>query len=481
MSEKSNNDRRTFDRKEFLRVSGLAGVAGAGLLAGCSAQGAARQEDQASRPAGGQRTNMNGYAAPALDVVRVGVIGLGSRGSGTLRRFTRVEGVEIRAINDLEADRVERNQAWLRENAPSHTPRGYSGSENAWKQLCEQEDLDLILINTPWHLHTPQAVYAMEHGKHAGVEVPAAVTLEECWQLVETSENTRKHCMMLSNSCYGDFQLTLLNMVRQGYFGEIIHGEGAYIHDLLRTHLFNKNQYHNMWRLRENIGRDGNLYPTHGLGPVAQMMDLNHGDQMDYMVSVSSRDFTMNNAVKELAEGDRYFNSWIDADFRGNMNTSVIRTRRGRTIMLQHDVTSPRPGVRFDLLSGTRGIAVARPPRIATSHDGWLPEEEFQSLMDEYRPEIISRMGELAREVGGHGGIDALMTWRMIDCLRNGLPLDMDVYDAALWSSIAPLSEISVADEGRSIDVPDFTRGAWETNVRGMDIGLTKGGNTQMV
>lgn len=479
---------KKLDRKDFLKLTGFAGLAGVGAFSGHSAPPSPANLQSGDRNSPADRTDrllqqasMRGHAAPPLDRVRIGVIGLGSRGSGSVRRFTRVEGVEIRALCDLEPDRTERNRNWIRENIPGSDPRLYSGSEDAWRDLCEQEDLDLVIINTPWHLHAPQAILAMENGKHAGVEVPAAVTLEECWQLVETSERTRRHCMMLSNSCYGDFPLTILKMVREGFFGELIHAEGAYIHDLLRTHLFNPGQYHNMWRLRENTGRNGNLYPTHGLGPICLMMDINCGDRMEFMVSVSSDDFTMNETAKELAAEDPRFSEWVDADFRGNMNTSIIRTRMGRTIMLQHDVTSPRPGVRFDLISGTGGIAMARPPAIATSHDGWLPEEEFRSLLSSNMPEIIRRMGEMARQVGGHGGIDALMTWRLIDCLRNGLPLDMDVYDAALWSSIGPLSERSVEKGSMPVEVPDFTQGLWQSDVRGMDIDLQSGGNTRMI
>ncbi|MEX0686361.1 MAG: Gfo/Idh/MocA family oxidoreductase [Balneolales bacterium] len=461
-----------YDRREFLKISGLAGM-GTGLISGC-----ASDADYNPFPVKhNQKFNMHGYAAPALETVRLGIIGLGSRGTGTMKRFTRIEGVEIKALCDLIPEKVDSAVEWIK-GSSSDNPASYSGNENEWKKLCERDDLDLIIINTPWHLHTPQAVYAMENGKHAGVEVPAAVTIEECWQLVETSERTRQHCMMLANPCYGDFQLTVLNMARQGFFGDIIHGEGAYIHDLLKTHLFNKNQYEAMWRLKQNIDRNGNLYPTHGLGTICQVMDINYGDNMDYLVSMSSKDFTMGETARELAETDPFFEPYIDANFRGNMNTSIIRTHNGRTIMLQHDVTSPRPGVRFDLISGTKGIAVARPERFATSHDGWLADDEYQNITEAHKPEILKRMGEMSKEVGGHGGIDALMTWRLIDCLRSGLALDMDVYDAALWSSISPLSEWSVANHSNSVEVPDFTSGAWKTNERGMDIEFQNGAGT---
>jgi predicted dehydrogenase len=321
----------------------------------------------------------------------------------------------------------------------------------------------------------------MENGKHAASEVPIVVTLEESWQLIETAERTQKHCMMLSNPNYGDFQMMTLSMAREGFLGEIIHGEGAYIHDLMRSHLFTTDAYHNLWRLKENATRNGNLYPTHGLGTICQVMDINNGDKMDFLVSVSTNDFMMSETAREMAEENPVFEPFVDANFRGNMNTSIIRTQKGRTIVLQHDVTSPRPGVRYDLISGTKGIAQARPERFAYNHDGWVSDEEYRELQERFKPEISKRVGEIAKEMGGHGGIDTLMTWRLVDCLRNGIPLDMSVYDGVLWSAIAPLSEWSVANNGMPIKVPDFTAGSWQTNEPLMDIELERGGNTQIL
>ncbi len=469
------------NRRDFLKAAGAGslGLMGAGLLSGCSNRAEAESrlahiEEQANKQYIPQ-FNMHGYAAPAIDVVRIGAIGLGGRGSGNMRRLAQIEGVEIRALNDLEPDRT-------REAAESishfgYNPELYSGHEDEWKKLCEQDDIDLIIIGTPWHLHAPQAIYAMEQGKHVAVEVPIAVTVEECWKLVETSERTRKHCMMMSNPNYGDFNMMALNMARDGFLGEIIHGEGAYIHDLMRSHNFT-HRYHNMWRLKENATRNGNLYPTHGLGSLCQAMDINNGDQMDYLVSVSSNDFMMGQTAKELAAEDPAFEPFVGVSFRGNMNTSIIKTKKGRTIMLQHDVTSPRPGVRFDLLSGTNGIIQNRPPRFSRSYGGWVNDAEFAELQELYKPEISKRVGDIARQIGGHGGIDTLMSWRLVDCLRNGIPLDISVYDGVLWSVIAPLSEWSVANNGRPINVPDFTAGNWQSNGRLMDIELEQGGNT---
>lgn len=470
------------NRREFLKLAGLAGVglAGASMLNSCSSSPQAGSPDPVlaqAKKSYRQQFNMSGYAAPKIETVRIGFIGLGQRGPGAVKRISHLDGVEIKGLCDLRPDKVEKAQQILANTA--HKPTTYSGQADAWKKMVDRDDIDLIYIATPWQLHTPMAVYAMEQGKHVAVEVPAATTLEECWQLVETSERTRKHCMMLENCCYDFFELLTLNMARQGFFGDIIHGEGAYLHNLVDLN-FSKEGYQDMWRLKENF-RNGNLYPTHGLGPICQVMNINRGDQMDYLVAVSSNDFTMGPHAKELAAQDSFYKEFADKNFRGNINTTTVRTKKGRTIMVQHDVSSTRPYSRIHLVSGTKGIASKwpSPARIATSHEGWLSEEEFKGLEEKFKPEIITKVGELAKQIGGHGGMDFMMDWRLIDCLRNGLPLDQDVYDAALWSAVAPLSEWSVANRSNSIDVPDFTSGAWEKNAP-VDITLRGGGTTQV-
>ncbi|MBL7735059.1 MAG: Gfo/Idh/MocA family oxidoreductase, partial [Chitinophagaceae bacterium] len=348
--------------------------------------------------------------------------------------------------------------------------------------VCERDDIDLIYICTPWVLHAPIALYAMNHGKHAAVEVPAAQTMEECWQLVETSEKTKRHCMMLENGCYGFFNLLVMNMVRQGFFGEIIHTEGAYIHDIARS-LFDRERRPKSWRLNENAHRNGNLYPTHGIGPIAQVMNINRGDRMDYLVSMSSNDFTLGAIAEELAAKDPSYAHYVGNPFRGNMNTSTIRTKKGKTIMLQHDISSPRVKSGIFLVSGTKASALRdpEPARIAVGHEKWLSESEFKEVEDKYTLPIVKKIGELAKEIGGHGGIDFMMDWRMIDCLRNGLPLDMDVYDAAAWSCLVPLSAQSVAKRSKAIDVPDFTGGSWEYNNKPLEISIEHGNLTGVV
>nr|MBD3621640.1 Gfo/Idh/MocA family oxidoreductase [Sunxiuqinia sp.] len=468
------NDRRSFLKRTTLGV----GLAMTGISAWSNnSLGVENLNSNRSKKKTLGRFNMCNYAAPKLPVVRVGFIGLGMRGSGAPVRMSHIEGVEIKAFCDIREEKVKDAQKRLKDTGLPEA-KEYYGKEDSWKALCESDEIDLVYICTPWDLHTPMAVYAMEQGKHVAVEVPAAKTVDEAWELVETSERTQQHCMMLENCCYDFFELLTLNMARQGLFGELVHGEGAYIHNLVDLN-FDKNAYYDMWRLKENY-RDGNLYPTHGLGPVCQAMNINRGDQMDYLVAMSSADFQMAERARELASEDSFFKEFSDKNYRGNMNTSVIKTHKGKTIMVQHDVTSTRPYSRIHLLSGTKGIArkYPVPAKISFGHS-WVDEAEMKALEEKYTPEIVLKVGEMAKKVGGHGGMDFMMDWRLVDCLRNGLPLDQDVYDAALWSVITPLSEWSVANRSNSIDVPDFTSGNWKQN-KPVSITLEGGGTTNV-
>lgn len=420
--------------------------------------------------------NMSGYRAPKLEKIRMGVVGIGNRGLGALQRLTRIDGIEIVGLCDLRESQVAKGLEIVQK--VGHKPQGYHFHAEAWKKLCERKDVDVVYILTPWNLHTPQAVFSMNHGKHVFVEVPAATTLEECWELVNTSEKTKKHCVQVENCCYDFFEMMVLNMTQQGFFGEIIHGEGAYIHEL--AELFLGDRFYQKWELRQAMGKMGNLYPTHGLGPICQAMNINRGDRMDYLVSVSTNDFTMGPLIAEKAKNDASLAEFVDKPMNGNMSTTTIRTVKGKSIMVQYDVSSARPYSRIQLLSGTKGAALKypEPGRIALGHE-WLDAKEFKKLEDQFTPPLIRKIGEMAKKVGGHGGMDFLMDWRNIDCLRNGLPMDQDVYDAALWSSITPLSIASVANRSNSVDVPDFTRGNWEKN-RPVDLSMTEGGSTSI-
>ena len=395
------------NRRNFLRT---AAVAGAGTITAASVASCSRREKSTEAMAAvreavmavhNQTFNMSGYAAPPLEKVRTAFIGLGMRGPGAVERMAHIEGVEIAALCDRYPDRVEKVQAILTKFALPQA-KSFSGSEEAWKGVCDDPDIDLVYICTPWEWHTPMAVYAMEAGKHVAVEVPAAKTVEECWQLVEVSERTKRHCMQLENCCYDFFELLTLNMARQGLFGDIVHGEGAYIHDLRWDFTYDKNGYADMWRLKENV-RNGNLYPTHGLGPVCQIMNINRGDRMDYLTSLSTNDFAMGKDLEQLAREDPFYAPFTGKTYRGNMNTTLIKTTLGRSIMIQHDVSSPRPYSRIHLISGTKGCASKwpSPARIALGHS-WLPAEKMAEMEALHTPEIVKRVGEMAKAMAAH-------------------------------------------------------------------------------
>lgn len=461
-------------RRDFIKLASLTGL---GIFGGNNVFSSPVDTPYISQRSRRKFSNMCGYAASPISEVKVAVIGLGNRGSKAVKRLRHIQGVEIVALCDLKEDKVIQAAAGL--NNLKTQPELYFGDKNSWKEICEREDVNLLYIATPWDWHTPMAVYGMKNEKHIAVEVPAAKTIDECWELVETSEQTRMHCMMLENCCYDFFEMLTLNMAQHDYFGEIIHCEGAYLHNLLQ-HNFDLDYYEDMWRLKENAKRNGNLYPTHGLGPVSQVMNINRGDTMDYLVSMSSSDFNMHERANELARENSYFENYSTVKFRGNINTTTIRTKMGKTIMLQHDVSSPRPYSRIHLVSGTKAIARKYPDQRIGKGEKWLSKKDFNDLEELYTPELTQKVGALARDIGGHGGMDFIMDWRLIDCLRNGLHLDQDVYDAALWSAIAPLSEHSVKHKSQTTDIPDFTRGSWKKNLP-VDISLRGGGTTSVL
>jgi len=413
------------------------------------------------RPAG--QSHVLELRAEPIDTVRVAIIGLGMRGQGAVRRLSYIEEAKIVALVDVVPSSVERAQGTL-ERMGRPLADAYIGADD-WKAVCERDDIDLIYICTHWDLHTPIAVYAMENGKHVATEIPAALTIEEAWQLVNTAERTRRHMMMLENCNYDFFEMATLNMVQQGLFGEIVHAEGAYIHDL-RSMLFaeegERGHYWDMWRLKHNQEKDGSLYPMHGLGPIAHALNIHRGDRMEYLVSVSSGQFGLTEYAKEKFGAD---SDYALRDYKkGDMNTTIIKTAKGKTIKIQHDVTSPRPYSRIHMLSGTKGFAQKWPRLgIALEPDGhsWLSDAKLDSLLKVYEHPIVTAVGEKARQVGGHGGMDFIMDYRLIYCLHHGLPLDQDVYDAAEWSAIIELSQVSVANQGMPVKIPDFTRGAW--------------------
>lgn len=473
------------DRRNFIKTSLLgAGVLSSGVMQAIAGEYQPRPGFSDFQPATDQAFNMCGYAAPKMKKVRIGFVGIGDRGAGAVERMALIEGAEITALCDIRQEAVDGAQQLLKKVGLPKA-KEFVGGDDEFLNLCVSDKVDLVYIATPWEFHVPVALAAMENDKHAAVEVPSAKTLDECWQLVETSERTRKHCIILENCCYDFFELLTLNMVRHGVFGELIHGEGAYIHDL-DYWLFNKPQddklvdgaYTRWWRIWENE-KKANVYPTHGLGPICQAMNINRGDKMDYLTAIMSKDFTLQSRIRELAQEDPVYEQFTGLDMRGNMDIQLIKTHLGRTIMIQHDVSSPRPYSRIHLLSGTKCFAQKWPRQhIAFGHKV-VSEDEMAAIEEQYTPEIVRRVGEIAKSVGGHGGMDFIMDWRLIDNLRNGLPMDMDVYDAAAWSCVTPLSEWSIANNSQPIDVPDFTRGAWKTNAP-LDTRVFDGGTTKV-
>lgn len=413
------------------------------------------------RPAG--QTHVLALRAEPLDTVRIAIIGLGMRGQEAVYRLSFIEEAQIVALADVVPDLVQKAQETL--TTMGRPPaRGFTDAES-WKEICKLDNVDLVYVCTHWDLHAPIAVYAMENGKHVATEIPAALTIDECWQLVNTAEHTRRHMMMLENCIYDFFEMATLNMAQQGLFGEIVHAEGAYIHDL-RSMLFAEEgepgHYWDMWRLKHNEKKDGSLYPMHGLGPVAHALNIHRGDRMEFLVSVSSNQFGLTEYAREKFGED---SEYAKRNYKkGDMNTTIIKTVKGKTIKIQHDVTSPRPYSRIHMLSGTKGFAQKWPRRgIALEPNGhnYLSDEEMNALLEKYEHPIVKEVGEKARQVGGHGGMDFIMDYRLIYCLRHGLPLDQDVYDAAEWSAVIELSQVSVANQGMPVKIPDFTRGAW--------------------
>jgi len=442
-------------RRDFLQRTVLTGVGAAlaGGTAGC------RHLEMIGRMS--ESPTAIGLRCKPLDKVRVGVIGLGMRGPGAVQNYANLPGTEVAALCDLIPERAAKQQAWLKEKGKPDAAL-FSGSPEAWKKLCESDKVNLVHVTTPWLLHTPMALYAMKCGKHVAVEVPAAVTLDQCWALVETCEKTRCHCMMLENCCYGESEMFAFMLCRKGVLGDLVHGEGAYLHDL-RDLKFSESGYQDMWRLNYSKQHTGNPYPMHGLGPICQYMGINRGDMFEYLTSVSSNQFGLTQFAAEKYGKE---SAQAKASYKlGDMNTTVIRTYRGRTIMVQHNTTSPRPYSRINTIMGTKGILSDYPLRVALepkAHE-WLGDADLAALKAKYIHPLWDKNGTAAKKAGGHGGMDYLLLLRLTYCLQNGLPLDISVYDSALWSSLVELTERSVQKRGASVDVPDFTRGGWKT------------------
>ena len=412
---------------------------------------------------GDGQISMIGFKCDPIETVRIGIIGLGMRGKGFVKRLSLIEGTEIVALCELDPEKIKRAQKTLKEYGRKPAVE-YLG-EDSWKQMCERDDIDLIYIIVPCHLHADMAIYAMEHGKHVASEVMLAKTVKDCWRVVDTAERTRRHCIMLENCIYDHFELTTLNMAQQGLFGEILHVEGAYIHNLDRFW----HEYQGNWRLIYNQAHRGDVYATHGLGPISQLLNIHRGDRMTRLVSMDTKSVCGLELAKESLGAETFAN--------GDHTCTLIATENGKTISLQHNVCTPRPYNRLYQLTGTKGFAnkypvkgflfaevdevSGNPDHENLSAHEFVPKEVRDALLEQYRHPIQIELMERAKKVGGHGGMDFIMDSRLIYCLQNGLPLDQDVYDAAEWSCIGELSAASIENGSMPVLVPDFTRGEW--------------------
>jgi hypothetical protein len=444
---------RAIARRTLLKL-GAAG-AGAAVLHGCaSPSDAGRSSDV---PIAGSAPE-EPFAAPPLETVRVGFVGVGGMGSVHVRNLIDIAGVELTAVCDIRPEHAERARQWAVE-AGRRPPTLYTNGETDFERMCAEEDLDLVYNATPWEWHVPICVAAMENGKHAATEVPAAYTLEDCWRLVENAEKHEKHCVMMENVNYSRAEMMVFHMTRLGMFGEILHAEGGYLHDL-RSIKFSP-EGEGLWRRAHAMTRNGNLYPTHGLGPVANCMDINRGDRFDYLVSMSGPSRGLQEYAQEHFPADAPQRS--ERFVLGDVNVSLIKTANGKTIYVSHDTNLPRPYSRINVVQGTRGIFQGYPDRVYV--EGRSPEHRWETAGDylgEFEHPLWQEMAG-AGEGRGHGSMDYLEDHRLIRCLRDGLPTDMNVYDAAALSAVCALSETSVAEGSRPVEFPDFTRGRWET------------------
>ena len=419
--------------------------------------------DVPERPAG--QESVVGLATDPIETVRIGVIGLGMRGASAVDRLTYVPDAKVTALCDLQEDKVENSVQILKRRGIEQV-QTFGGAEDSWRGLCESPEVDLVYICTDWKTHVPMALYAMECGKHVAVEVPAANTLDEIWALIDMSEKTRRHCMMLENCIYDFFEMSTLAMVQAGVLGEVIHVEGAY-HHCLDPYW---SEYWNSWRLEYNKDFRGDVYPTHGIGPVCQVLDIHRGDRMKTLVSMDTDPFN-GPKVYELKTGQPC------PDFKNaDQTNTLIRTENGKTMLIQHDVLTPRPYDRMYQVVGTDGYAGKYPLELYCLRENASMEagydalgvekiysgEELSKLQQQYpNPLMTPELVEVAKRVGGHGGMDFIMDYRLVYCLHHGLPLDMDVYDLAEWCCISELSRISLENGSMPVAVPDFTRGEW--------------------
>ena len=463
--ENLNYKHSAMKRKHFLKS-----VIGASAFLGIPFNSFSSEEDSVQELINNTKKDVDGsmfgFSCSPIKKVRVGIIGMGNRGNTLLEMFQYLHEnnhAEIIAISDITEKKVnsasEKLSVWQKKKANL-----YYKTQNDWKKLCQRDDVDLVIIATPWDLHTPMALYAMENGKHVGSEVPISSTIEDCWSLIQTAERTKKHCLMMENCNYNEEELWILNMIQEDVFGDITHTEGAYLHDL-RALLLHDTYYEGQWRLHEHAERNGNFYTTHGLGPISFYLNIGRGDTFSHLTSMSSRELNLSSAAKQA-------NHPIQSYKCGDMNNTLIKTEKGKTILLQFDVHTGRPYSRINKVVGTKAVHDGYPSRLYIEGEkpeywghNWLKEEEYKKYRSKYQHPIINKLKKISKGFKqGHGGMDFVMIYRLVRCLNLGLPLDINLYDSVMWSSITPLSELSVATNSQSIKIPDFTAGTWKDN-----------------
>jgi len=450
-------------RRELLKA---AAIAGAGLAATSPFSAVlaenitAASAPELAPPAPANRKTMRAVPFERYDEVRIGIVGTGLRGRSVLGELLGVERVKIVALCDVVAEKAQRAAEMCTAKGQS-APALYTNGAHDFERLVARDDIDLVYTATPWEFHTAVMLASLAHGKHAASECPIGITLKDLWALVDASERARKHCLQLENCNYGYTEMLVNRMVHEGVFGEVLHAEAAYLHDL-RAILF-ENKDEGLWRRAWHTRLNANLYPTHGLGPVSWYLDVHAGDRFDYLVSVSSPERGLS-VYREETVKDRSDPKWRERYVTGDLNTSILKTANGKTVMLQHDVSNPRPYTRHNRVMGTKGTFEDYPPRIYV--EGQAGGEQFAPLSDaqkqRFEHPLWTKLGDQARG-GGHGGMDFIMAYRLIECMRNGLAPDYDVYDAAAWSAPLPLSEMSVAKGSAPMKFPDFTRGNWKS------------------
>ncbi len=440
--------KRNFNRRDFVKTLALTGV-GLAVSEPLLASAFDRKVSPFKKI----------QVAEAMEKVRIGYIGVGLMGTSHVENLLKIAGAEIVAVCDIVEAKVKRAQD-LVEKAGFKRPAGYSNGEYDWRNVCTRSDVDLIYTATPWQWHTPICLEAMNNGKHVATEVPAALTLDECWELVETSEKTGRYCIMMENCNYDKAEMMILNMVKKGLFGEMVHAECGYLHDLRAVK--HDMEGEGVWRRDFSMKRNGDLYPTHGLGPVMQCMDINRGNYFDYLVSFGTKARGLHDyAVKRFGPDSQQAKEKYTLS---DIVTTVIRTMNGETIVVTHDTSLPRPYSRNILIQGTRGIVRKYPEQkiyiegVSKTDDQW---ESLKDYTEEYLHPVWREL-ETASKGAGHGGMDFIEDYRLVNALLKGTEPDMDVYDAAVMSAVTELSEKSIAKQGRPMAFPDFTRGMWK-------------------